>query len=173
MQVLVIAPESMLGTSTDVKITSVGRWSVFGEVIQTLNQIEEGIMSSGRKFIADKCLPSSDLYEACACSREPESCSCAVESCGRPNAASGDNTCLNDHNSRSLIGWLLRRRKVHGRQRGVENGHSLELKERQVLTRSMDKLGVIDWALLGGIAVSFITVVALLILLGFRTLLSG
>ncbi|CAN6487070.1 unnamed protein product [Victoria cruziana] len=35
VQVLVIAPDSMLGTSVDVKITSVGRWSVFGDIIGT------------------------------------------------------------------------------------------------------------------------------------------
>ncbi|XWS23394.1 hypothetical protein CRYUN_Cryun28dG0010300 [Craigia yunnanensis] len=39
VQVLIIAPESILGTSAMVKITSVGRWSVFGEVIETLSQV--------------------------------------------------------------------------------------------------------------------------------------
>ncbi|KAK8947526.1 hypothetical protein KSP40_PGU014727 [Platanthera guangdongensis] len=40
VQVLIIAPDSMLGTSADVKIASVGRWSVIGEVIRIPKQAE-------------------------------------------------------------------------------------------------------------------------------------
>ncbi|KMZ62883.1 hypothetical protein ZOSMA_43G00650 [Zostera marina] len=35
MQVLVIASEILLGTRTTVKITSVGRWSVFGKLMHS------------------------------------------------------------------------------------------------------------------------------------------
>ncbi|KAF5954789.1 hypothetical protein HYC85_007645 [Camellia sinensis] len=82
VQVLVIGPETMLGTSAIVKITSVGRWSVFGEVIETLNQINGNIASSERKSNGNKCTPCSNLEEACACSREPEPCACEMTSCG-------------------------------------------------------------------------------------------
>ncbi|MED6136802.1 hypothetical protein PIB30_059175 [Stylosanthes scabra] len=37
IQVLVIAPDHMLGTSAMVKIPSIGRWLVFREVIEMLN----------------------------------------------------------------------------------------------------------------------------------------
>ncbi|KAL4384539.1 hypothetical protein GQ457_15G019080 [Hibiscus cannabinus] len=40
VQVLIIVPESILGSSAMVKITFVGRWSVFGEVIEVLTQID-------------------------------------------------------------------------------------------------------------------------------------
>ncbi|EPS57694.1 hypothetical protein M569_17123, partial [Genlisea aurea] len=33
VQVLVEGPETMLGKSVEAKITSIGRWSVFGEVV--------------------------------------------------------------------------------------------------------------------------------------------
>ncbi|KAF2297370.1 hypothetical protein GH714_022003 [Hevea brasiliensis] len=55
VQVLVVAPESMLGASAIVKITSVGRWSVFGEVIQTLNQMD------GKTVSAEK-LPGEEMF---------------------------------------------------------------------------------------------------------------
>ena len=80
---LVSAPDIMLGTSASVKITSVGRWSVFGEVIdgsvvvgeapkQTSsepqkqhiqNQVEE----------AGRC--ATDSCGACACSDVAQHCS--------------------------------------------------------------------------------------------------
>lgn len=47
IQVLVVGPESMLGTSAIVKITSVGRWSVFGEVIEILNRGSASSESQG------------------------------------------------------------------------------------------------------------------------------
>jgi len=118
VQVLVVAPESMLGSSAIVKITSVGRWSVFGEVIETINPMN--VKSASRKDMSnqDKCSPCSDPKE-CACTREPETCaSCGQESCGgqttlEESAASRNPTFLEDPNSRNLIGWLLRKRKNH------------------------------------------------------------
>lgn len=38
IQVLVVGPDTILGTSGIMVITSVGRWSAFGEVIETIPQ---------------------------------------------------------------------------------------------------------------------------------------
>ncbi|KAJ6757888.1 RADICAL SAM PROTEINS [Salix koriyanagi] len=54
VQVLIVAQESMLGTSAIVKITSVGRWSVFGEVIETVNQTNHKSKVPSRKCSARK-----------------------------------------------------------------------------------------------------------------------
>jgi len=178
VQVLVIAPESMLGTSAIVKITSVGRWSVFGEVIETINHMN--VKSASRKDISsqDKCSPCSDPNE-CACTREPEACaSCGPESCGgqttsEESAPSRNPTFPEDPNSRNLIGWLLRKRKNHVHKR-VEGEIASGSKEKQEWARgSMGEWGVVDKALLGGMLVSFLTIMALLIHLGVRTLSSN
>ncbi|XP_042506226.1 threonylcarbamoyladenosine tRNA methylthiotransferase isoform X2 [Macadamia integrifolia] len=167
VQVLVAAPESMLGTSTDVKITSVGRWSVFAEVIQTPDRRKEDTKSIGNESIPNKCFPSSELEETC---------SCAVQSCEREDTLCKstiqlDNSRLEDHNRRNVIGWFLRKRKVHGAAK--MKGHLLESKvKQQTEGRSIGNLGFTDWALLGGMLLSSLTIVALLLLLGFRTLSS-
>ena len=178
VQVLVIAPESMLGTSAIVKITSVGRWSVFGEVIETINHMN--VKSASRRDISsqDKCSPCSDPNE-CACTREPEACaSCGPESCGgqttlEESAPSRNPTFPEDPNSRNLIGWLLRKRKNHVHKR-VEGEIASGSKEKQEWARgSMDEWGVVDKALLGGMLVSFLKIMALLIHLGVRTVSSN
>ncbi|XP_043710947.1 threonylcarbamoyladenosine tRNA methylthiotransferase [Telopea speciosissima] len=167
VQVLVAAPESMLGISTDVKITSVGRWSVFADVIQTPDQTKEDTKSIRNKSIPNKCLPSSDLEETCSCAMQ----SCEKQDTLCKSAIQLDNTWLEDHNRRNVIGWLLRRRKVHGAEK--MKGHLLESKEKQQTEgRSVGNLGFTDWALLGGMLISSLTIVALLLLLGFRTLSS-
>ncbi|XP_077247576.1 methylthiotransferase [Tasmannia lanceolata] len=178
VQVLVIAPESMLGTSTDVKITSVGRWSVFGEVIDTPNQMKEDITLP--KSIPNKCSPYSDTCEKFSCSREPEPCSCELQTCGQHEAnvgnheapdvpaASGttlimDSIRVKDQNGRKLIGslgsLLLRKGKSHGTQREME--HAFESKQKQAKARS--EFSVVDWILLGGMLCSFLMIVTLLV----------
>ncbi|KAF8405803.1 hypothetical protein HHK36_007880 [Tetracentron sinense] len=138
VQVLVVAPESMLGTSADVKITSVGRWSVFGKVLEIHSQTNEDTVS-WEKTSLDKCNPKSNLFESCACSTEREPCACAVQSCGKQisadeNTTTSDNMWLEDRNSRNLIGWLLRKRKSQG-QKSMENGLALGSMEKQELSR--------------------------------------
>ncbi|XP_010244836.1 PREDICTED: threonylcarbamoyladenosine tRNA methylthiotransferase isoform X1 [Nelumbo nucifera] len=171
VQVLVNAPESMLGTSTNVKITSIGRWSVFGEVIDTLDQIPDTTFS-GIKSTVDKFHLCSDLYETCACSGQPEPCACAEQNCKEQNVVrKSTNTradkSLEEQKSRNPIGWLCRRRKVQ-RPECMVNGHAVKPIEKQVMRKRLGELGVIDWALLFGILVSFFTILALLLDLTFR-----
>ncbi|KAH9623596.1 hypothetical protein KSS87_019045 [Heliosperma pusillum] len=80
IQVLVDAPETLLGASAKVRITSVGRWSVFGEVIEILNPFKPETTSNRSNANSDKCSPNSSTLESCACSNEPGSC-CSATQC--------------------------------------------------------------------------------------------
>ncbi|XVF30081.1 hypothetical protein REPUB_Repub16aG0026300 [Reevesia pubescens] len=173
VQVLVIAPESMLGTSAIVKITSVGRWSVFGEVIETLTRVNVKMVPE-KVSNQEICSPCSIHYECCACSKEPEPCSCGPDSCRGQNkseecAVSRNGSWMEDRSSQNLIGWLLRKRRNHEHKK-VENSIALGLKNKQ--DWALGGWGVVDRALLVGILVSFLMIVAVIIHLKFRTLLS-
>lgn len=178
VQVLVVAPESMLGVSAIVKITSVGRWSVFGEVMETINH--KNHKSASRKDSGeDKFSPCSNACESYECRREPEPCACCgPESCvGQTNleesAASRNSMFPEDLNSRYLIGWLLRKRKNHANKR-VEGEIASGSKRKQEWTQgSIGEWSVVDKALLGGMLMSFFAIMALLILLGIRSLSSN
>ncbi|KAM1204070.1 hypothetical protein ACFX13_020300 [Malus domestica] len=173
VQVLVAAPESMLGTSAIAKITSVGRWSVFGEVIETIPHINDKTASTNETRSQEKCFPGANNCETCACSTEPETCACGPESCGG-QATSGECAVmknvvlLEDRNNRNLLGWLLRKRKNQVEKR-VENEIGLgSQKKQEQAQRRLGEWGVVDRALLGGMLVSFLTIVTLLVHLGFR-----
>ncbi|KAM1316528.1 hypothetical protein ACFX15_019432 [Malus domestica] len=173
VQVLVAAPESMLGTSAIAKITSVGRWSVFGEVIETIPHINDKTASTNETRSQEKCFPGANNCETCACSTEPETCACGPESCGG-QATSGECAVtknvvlLEDRNNRNLLGWLLRKRKNQVEKR-VENeiGLGSQKKQEQAQGR-LGEWGFVDRVLLGGMLVSFLTIVTLLVHLGFR-----
>ncbi|KAI3990894.1 hypothetical protein MKX01_026078 [Papaver californicum] len=183
IQVLVIAPEAMLGTSTDVKITSVGRWSVFGEVIDTpKSDFERETVSRERKSIDDKTfacsvvpthpsesIPCSDMDESCACSREPEPCACAGQSCGESNLVDNTTAKTEDGNRKNLIGWLLRKRKVLNGTERLETKSGLGSKDKKGTAKgSTVKSSAIDRALLVAMLISFLTILGLLVLIGFR-----
>lgn len=176
VQVLIVAQESMLGTSAIVKITSVGRWSVFGEVIETVNQINHKSKSVEKMLGDEKCSPCSD---SCACSSEPEPCACGPESCGGQNASEQSDVLQNDvhledQNRRTLVGWLLRKRKIQA-QKMVENGvpsGSQKKQQEWAKAAAPGEWGVVDRAVLGGLIVSIFSTVALLIHLGFKTMSS-
>lgn len=171
MQVLVVAPRSLMGTSAIVKITSVGRWSVFGELIETLNQINDNISLKEEKFSLGKCSPCSVPGEICACSREAEPCACEPQSCEgkigmEEGSVSRKDMLPENQNSQNLFKWLLRRRK-NGQKR-VENGIAWGSKEKEERDRGcMNHWGLVDRVLLGGIFVSILTIVALILHLGF------
>ncbi|KAK9270448.1 hypothetical protein L1049_026028 [Liquidambar formosana] len=173
VQVLVAAPESMLGTSAIVKIISVGRWSVFGEVIEILNQINEDTASCKRESNQDKCSPCSNSDEACACSREADPCACGLESCGEQISLEESTVLRNDmrpddRDTQNLIGWFLRKRKNH-EQKWMESGIALGSKEKQEWpSKRMGEWGFVDLALLGGMLASLLTILALFLHLGFR-----
>ncbi|KAM1075101.1 hypothetical protein ACFX2B_019760 [Malus domestica] len=173
VQVLVAAPESMLGTSAITKITSVGRWSVFGEVIETIPHINDKTASTNETRSQEKCFPGANNCETCACSTEPETCACGPGSCGgqaTPGecAVTKNAVPLEDRNNRNLLGWLLRKRKNQVEKR-VENeiGLGSQKKQEQAQGR-LGEWGFVDMALLGGMLVSFLTIVTLLVHLGFR-----
>ncbi|XWS15383.1 hypothetical protein CRYUN_Cryun35bG0091700 [Craigia yunnanensis] len=173
VQVLIIAPESILGTSAMVKITSVGRWSVFGEVIETLTQVNVK-MAPEKLSNQEKCSPCSIQYESCACSKEPEPCSSGSDSCRgqirlEKCTVSRNDSWMEDGSSKNLIGWLLRRRRNHEHKK-VENGIVLGLKNKQEW--ALGGWGIVDSALLIGILISFLMIIAVIIHLEFRTLLS-
>ncbi|RZC62675.1 hypothetical protein C5167_024437 [Papaver somniferum] len=183
IQVLVIAPEAMLGTSTDVKITSVGRWSVFGEVIDTpKSDMEKETGSRERKSIDEKMfacsgvptypnesLPCSDMDESCACSREPEPCACAGQSCGESNLVDKTTAKTEDGNRKNLIGWLLRKRKVLNGTERLETKSGLESEDKQDTSKGNTvRSSAIDRALLVAMLISFLTILGLLVLIGFR-----
>ncbi|KAK8974487.1 hypothetical protein V6N11_063109 [Hibiscus sabdariffa] len=68
----------ILGSSAMVNITFVGRWSVFGEVIEVLTQIDVQ-KALNNVPNQEKLSPCSNQYESCACSKEPEPCSCGPD----------------------------------------------------------------------------------------------
>lgn len=177
VQVLVPSTGNMLGTSALVKITSVGRWSVFGEVIKILNQVDDKIASNRRissQVGQGKCSSCSSQNEPCACSNEPDPSACGLECCeGKITLEEGQVSWIDrfaeDINSQNVIGWLLRKRK--NQLKGVENDIALGSKKKQEwVGGNTGEWGVVDRALLGGMLVSFLIIVALLIHIGFRTL---
>ncbi|GAY39594.1 hypothetical protein CUMW_045550 [Citrus unshiu] len=177
VQVLVPSTGNMLGTSALVKITSVGRWSVFGEVIKILNQVDDKIASNRRissQVRQDKCSSCSSQNESSACSNEPDPSACGLECCeGKITLEEGQVSWIDrfaeDINSQNVIGWLLRKRK--NQLKGVENDIALGSKKKQEwVGGNTGEWGVVDRALLGGMLVSFLIIVALLIHIGFRTL---
>ncbi|KAI9200467.1 hypothetical protein LWI28_008402 [Acer negundo] len=164
IQVLVVATEDMLGASALVKITSVGRWSVFGEVIETLTRIDEKAASNRRISSQDKRSP---------CSAEPQSCACGPESCGgkatsEESRVSGNERLLEDLKSRNRIGWLLRRK--NRAQKTVENNTFSESKKKLEWDGgSFNEWDALDIALVGGMFISLLIILALLMYFGFHT----
>ncbi|XP_042390029.1 threonylcarbamoyladenosine tRNA methylthiotransferase-like [Zingiber officinale] len=163
IQVLVIAPESMLGTSVDAKITSVGRWSVFGEITETPVFVEDAA-HLGRPLAG-----SSISCVNCECSEDPMPCQCLGEnSCGQQISSTEHEghtkTAMNGSHSEitfiaSTKSMPLRKRRPQG------ESNEINLVNNQEAAHVCSKLVAIDWILLGGIALSFITSSVVLILL--------
>ncbi|XP_062096350.1 uncharacterized protein LOC133802118 [Humulus lupulus] len=178
IQVLVVAPQSMLGTSAIVKITSVGRWSVFGEVIETVEGRSSKTASStmGASSTDDKCSPCSNACsEGCESSIvQEETCDCGPGGCAgttvEQTAASNNSISQNDGSSRNLVGWLLRKRKNHVQKQMETEVTTGSDKKQEWAEQSTALWNTVDRVLLGGMLVSFLTIVVLLIHLGFRTL---
>ncbi|XP_049381010.1 uncharacterized protein LOC125845529 isoform X1 [Solanum stenotomum] len=174
IQVLVIGPESMMGSSAMVKITSVGRWSVFGEVIEILCQNNEDVPS--HRSFDERCSPCALSEEACACSKEQEPCSATSDCCNQSPTREATTLLKNDPNqddlsSRNLIGWFLRNRKNQSSKK--MDLTSSESKEKQIQDLShRSAWSLVDIALLSGILLSLFTIVALFLNLGSRSLSS-
>lgn len=166
IQVLVAAPDNMLGASAMVKITSVGRWSVFGEIIETLNH------GSDSKAL-NKQVPNKDIPSLCAktdiLSEEPESCACGNDiCCDQSTLEKSDDSRstvvpAQNQNHRNFIGWILRNRKHLHKRVESEVAPGSDKKQES----SMKKWDFVDKALLGGISISILTIIALLVCLRF------
>lgn len=170
---LVVAPESMLGTSVNSKITSVGRWSAFGEVIDTPAMVNKGTHPENPK--AGSSLHSNSC-NSCECSRDPEPCQCRLpESCVQQTCTAShvdpiDIVMDRNHTGRNFIGSiqsLLVRKRSCGPEKKSEcntfkssNDHQTEGTRR--------KLVAVDYMLLSGMALSFLTSVVLLILISSK-----
>ncbi|KHG16846.1 CDK5 regulatory subunit-associated protein 1-like 1 [Gossypium arboreum] len=173
VQVLIVAPETILGTSAIVKITSVGRWSVFGEVLESLPQVNVK-MAPDKVSNQEKHSPCSNQYECCACSKEPEPCSCGPDICGGQIkldkcTVSKNDSPMENRASKNPIHWFIRKRRNHA-QKKLENDIALGLENEQ--DWAPGGWGFVDRALLVGIFVSFFMIVAVIMHLEFRTLLS-
>ncbi|GAB2291172.1 hypothetical protein Dimus_025431 [Dionaea muscipula] len=172
IQVLVAASESLLGYSADVEITSVGRWSVFGEVIEVLNVKSEDVTTSGNNMSPVRCYPSAADDQSnvlCACSKEPDSsCSCSLENSCNSEAAiiSLNDEHGNGSHKNQAGGWLLRRRKNPSHKCCTE-------KEAQVKAReSFSRWGFVDKALVAVMILSILIIVAVLAQFGYRNVIS-
>ncbi|KAL7118251.1 hypothetical protein ACP275_03G123900 [Erythranthe tilingii] len=158
IQVLVVGPESMLGSSATVKITSVGRWSVFGEVIEIHSQNTKPRKNSAR---VEK-ISCSDSKETC-CSEESETCACGLSSgCGQTEEATEVSVLKDDQKtgeirSQNLIGYLLRKRK-NSSHRKIENQ---VVKEMDGNEGTSNDWAFVDKALLVGIVMSLLTIIAI------------
>jgi threonylcarbamoyladenosine tRNA methylthiotransferase CDKAL1 len=175
IQVLVIAPDNILGSSALAKITSVGRWSVFGEIIETINH------ASDNKAL-NKQVPNQDMSslccnqtKTCVTSEVPESCACGnVDSCCSQSTLettdnSRDTVVLpQNQNSKNLFGWILRKRKNLQKRVESELASGSDIKQE----KSMKKWDFVDKALLGGITISILTIIALLVYLRFSVIWS-
>lgn len=153
-----------------MKITSVGRWSVFGEVIEILNQKSEQDTNKRNTEVYSSC---SNLDSYNACSKEPESCACGTNDCcgevqpmDTTASVPMNEAKLTDQISQNPIRWLLRKRKNYSHK---VDGVMLEDKRKQSSeTMSVTKWGAVDKALLGGIVVSLLTIFALFLFLGSK-----
>lgn len=170
-----IASDDMLGTSAMVKITSVGRWSVFGEIIETIKEAKDNKALNTQIPNQDMSLLCCNQTKTGVISEEPESCACGndIDSCCSQSTLekidnSSGTVMQQNQNNKNLFGWILRKRKnLHKR---VESEHSSGSDIKQ--ERSMKKWDFVDKALLGGISISILTIVVLLVCLSFSVIWS-
>lgn len=169
---LVVASDSMLGSSALVRITSVGRWSVFGEVIETLNCSDAQNSPVDKSSLKADTSPYEGPCGSCSCSREADSCACEGGSCGQKvpeeRSFAWRNDASEDRSRRDLISWVLKKRKSQVKDR-AENGIGSENSIKQEPHWKGKDWGSIDRALLGGVVLSFFTAAAVLVHLGITT----
>ncbi|KAL1534147.1 tRNA (N(6)-L-threonylcarbamoyladenosine(37)-C(2))-methylthiotransferase [Salvia divinorum] len=103
IQVLVLGSESMLRISVMVKITSVGRWSALGEVLEILTTKVTSRVKQDAEI--STC---SNLNETC-CSKESEISACGHTDDVKSVPFTPDEKELGEARSQDLIGWPLRK----------------------------------------------------------------
>uniref|UniRef100_A0A0D9W544 Threonylcarbamoyladenosine tRNA methylthiotransferase n=1 Tax=Leersia perrieri TaxID=77586 RepID=A0A0D9W544_9ORYZ len=171
IQVLVIAPDSMLGTSADVKITSVGRWSVFGEVIEgsvaakeTHKQNHTELQEEYRPSqVEEATCCGTDSCGACACSDVAHQCSPGPQRSEDPMPQH-----CGDASHQEVVQSKLMRRNVEGTVKSSESDTTKVIGKIQNLNVATRRLPKVDTILWGGLAVSFATTVALIVLLAYK-----
>lgn len=164
---LVIAPEILLGTSTTVKITSVGRWSVFGELISipTTYPKEDKIWNDNTTSHHEQPNQSNVSSANIACCGDLCECSAEVEpvSCGHNPCGIGSKNTKSGNIVSSLQTLFMRRRKM---QHDSESDKSHSAAKMKVMDRNfLSKHAVLDWVLIYGMISSFLIIVFLLVLL--------
>lgn len=162
---LVVGPESMLGTSAMVKITSVGRWSVFGEVIEILTENVASHVDHDDKYSI-----CSNLNETC-CSKESETCACGLtNSCGHTEAKTvsviPNDKKPGESRSQNLTASLLRKR-TNDSQENNENV-VLKLDAKKEMPDRVHEWVLLDKAALFGIFTSLLTIISIFFYLGSR-----
>ncbi|KAL5216126.1 hypothetical protein ABZP36_007527 [Zizania latifolia] len=173
IQVLVIAPDSMLGTSADVKITSVGRWSVFGEVIEgsvvakeTHKQNHTDLQEEYRPSqVEEATCCATDSCGACACSDAAQQCGSCPQ---RPEDPSNAPLICGDVTRQESAQSKLVRRNVEGTVKSSETDTAKLVGKIQRLDVATRRFPTVDTILWGGLAVSFATTVALVVLLAYK-----
>ncbi|KAG9130006.1 hypothetical protein Leryth_027016 [Lithospermum erythrorhizon] len=167
IQVLVIGPESMLGRSAMAKINSVGRWSVFGEVIEVLYQADQtlGSYDNGK----DNHFCCSGNEESCACSKETTSCASGPASCCE-NHVDANTVSLPASPGGSLMEWLLRSCGLLTWKKSENIIVPPSKDNQQVAALNYQRQwGGVDRIILSGIFLSFLTILATLLHLGLKS----
>uniref|UniRef100_A0A0E0KQU9 Threonylcarbamoyladenosine tRNA methylthiotransferase n=1 Tax=Oryza punctata TaxID=4537 RepID=A0A0E0KQU9_ORYPU len=169
IQVLVIAPDSMLGTSADVKITSVGRWSVFGEVIEgsvvakeTHEQNHAELQEEYRlSQVEEANCCATDSCGACACSDAAQQCNPGPQRNSTPQSC-GDAT------HQEAVQSKLVRRNVGATVKSSESDTAKQVGKIQHLNVAARRFPNVDTILWCGLAVSFATTVTLIAVLAYK-----
>ncbi|KAK9073210.1 hypothetical protein SSX86_007534 [Deinandra increscens subsp. villosa] len=158
VQVLVAGPKSLLGSSAIIKITSVGRWSVFGDIIEILTEYNDIKIPSDNKdtISKERCSPCSNREDTCAC----ESDACESNCC---NIAATDS--FAEAQDAPTNPSLLLRRKASSTNPIVETESSSNQKDAASYVHD-HYWGLVDTALVGGIFMSLLTMVALFLYVG-------
>lgn len=161
MQVLLVGPESLLGSSAIIKITSVGRWSVFVDVIEILSQCNGVTSPSKKKNTSNKeiCSPCFNQEDTCVCSSaKSEAFACDSDVCESNGCSITTNDSHSEVQNPQNSSSLLLRRKAAPAVVEMEDVRNQKLDMSNVHDRDW---GFLDTALVGGILISLLTIVAL------------
>lgn len=147
VQVLVIGSDSLLGTSAIVKITSVGRWSVFGEVIETLREQDHVKYYLKSSSVENICSPCYEQTKSC----ESSSCACLEEGCGEKLSSKEEHLATEPN--------IRQRKQICNTQ---NQAVTLELEH----PGSAKVASLVDGALVAGIILSLVTIITLFLYVG-------
>lgn len=170
IQVLVKATESLLGASATVRITSVGRWSVFGEVVEVLSCNAQEKTLEKDELSRNKFSSCDASDELCACSKEPDSCCSAVQ-CADTSEVSA--VLINGKSGEEDQGLDRLRKRNSLTFKDTENTvFQPNLKEESSKARKA-QWNIVDKSLIAGIFLSFFIAVASLSQLWLRKVMSN